>query len=208
MPVVSVDGYEADDVIGTLARRASSAGYQVVIVSGDKDFQQLVRPGVWLLNPGRGGPAAVEETLGRRRITPTNGWASRPSASSTTSRSLATRRTTCPAFRASATRRRETSSTSTATSSPSCAPRRRSRESGHARRCSRTRTARASRSSSSPSGRTCRSSSTPPRCARRPPTSARSARSSSSSSSRRSFATSIATRPAPPPAKRPPWPLA
>src|SRR5687768_8328966 len=33
----------------------------VVIVSGDKDFQQLVRAGVWLLNPGRGGPANVEE---------------------------------------------------------------------------------------------------------------------------------------------------
>jgi DNA polymerase I len=30
-------------------------------VSGDKDFQQLVRPGLWLLNPGRGGPAQVEE---------------------------------------------------------------------------------------------------------------------------------------------------
>jgi DNA polymerase-1 len=37
------------------------AGYNVVIVSGDKDFQQLVRPGVWLLNPGRGGPASVDE---------------------------------------------------------------------------------------------------------------------------------------------------
>jgi DNA polymerase-1 len=33
----------------------------VVVVSGDKDFQQLVRPGVWILNPGRGGSAAVEE---------------------------------------------------------------------------------------------------------------------------------------------------
>ena len=33
----------------------------VIIVSGDKDFQQLVKPGVWLLNPGRGGPASVEE---------------------------------------------------------------------------------------------------------------------------------------------------
>ena len=32
-----------------------------MIVSGDKDFQQLVRPGIWLLNPGRGGPASVEE---------------------------------------------------------------------------------------------------------------------------------------------------
>ncbi len=36
-------------------------GYQVVIVSGDKDFYQLIRPGVALLNPGRGGPAAVDE---------------------------------------------------------------------------------------------------------------------------------------------------
>jgi DNA polymerase-1 len=61
VPVISVDGYEADDVIGTLARQGAEAGYQVVVVSGDKDFQQLVRPGVWLLNPGRGGPAAVEE---------------------------------------------------------------------------------------------------------------------------------------------------
>jgi len=61
VPVITVDGYEADDVIGTLARQAADAGYQVVVVSGDKDFQQLVRPGVWLLNPGRGGPAAVEE---------------------------------------------------------------------------------------------------------------------------------------------------
>ena len=38
-----------------------AAGVNVVVVSGDKDFQQLVRPGVWLLNPGRGGPAAVDE---------------------------------------------------------------------------------------------------------------------------------------------------
>ena len=61
VPVISVDGYEADDVIGTLARQGVESGYQVVVVSGDKDFQQLVRPGIWLLNPGRGGPAAVEE---------------------------------------------------------------------------------------------------------------------------------------------------
>lgn len=61
IPVLSLSGYEADDVIGTLARQGVSAGVNVVIVSGDKDFQQLVRPGVWLLNPGRGGPANVEE---------------------------------------------------------------------------------------------------------------------------------------------------
>ena len=62
VPVLSVPGYEADDVIGTLARLGVEAGYNVVVVSGDKDFQQLVRPGVWLLNPGRGGPASVEES--------------------------------------------------------------------------------------------------------------------------------------------------
>ena len=61
IPVLAVPGFEADDVIGTLARKGVEAGYNVVIVSGDKDFQQLVRPGVWLLNPGRGGPASVEE---------------------------------------------------------------------------------------------------------------------------------------------------
>jgi DNA polymerase-1 len=61
VPVLAVEGYEADDVIGTLARQGAQAGVNVVVVSGDKDFQQLVRPGVWLLNPGRGGSAAVEE---------------------------------------------------------------------------------------------------------------------------------------------------
>ena len=61
IPILSLAGYEADDVIGTLARQAVETDVNVVIVSGDKDFQQLVRPGVWLLNPGRGGPASVEE---------------------------------------------------------------------------------------------------------------------------------------------------
>lgn len=61
VPILAVDGYEADDVIGTLARQAAAQGINVVIVSGDKDFQQLVREKVWLLNPGRGGPASVDE---------------------------------------------------------------------------------------------------------------------------------------------------
>jgi DNA polymerase-1 len=61
IPILSLKGYEADDVIGTLARQGIAAGVNVVIVSGDKDFQQLVQPKVWLLNPGRGGPASVEE---------------------------------------------------------------------------------------------------------------------------------------------------
>ena len=61
IPVLGLEGYEADDVIGTLATKAATAGLQAVIVSGDKDFYQLIGPGVALLNPGRGGPAAVEE---------------------------------------------------------------------------------------------------------------------------------------------------
>jgi DNA polymerase-1 len=58
-PVVELDGYEADDVIGTLAVKARRAGLEAVIVSGDKDFYQLVGPGIHLLNPGRGGATGV-----------------------------------------------------------------------------------------------------------------------------------------------------
>jgi DNA polymerase-1 len=61
IPIVTLPGYEADDVIGTLVAKGLEQKLNVVVVSGDKDFQQLVRPGVWLLNPGRGGPAGVEE---------------------------------------------------------------------------------------------------------------------------------------------------
>ncbi len=61
IPILSLQGYEADDVIGTLAAQGVAKGVNTVVVSGDKDFQQLVRHGVWLLNPGRGGAAAVEE---------------------------------------------------------------------------------------------------------------------------------------------------
>lgn len=59
--VIEVPGWEADDVIGTLATRAAERGIQAVVVSGDKDFYQLIGPGVSLLNPGRGGSAGVEE---------------------------------------------------------------------------------------------------------------------------------------------------
>ncbi len=42
IPVVEMSGYEADDLIGTLARRAEDAGFSVIMVTGDKDFMQLV----------------------------------------------------------------------------------------------------------------------------------------------------------------------
>jgi len=58
--LIGVEGWEADDVIGTLARRAEAAGMEAVIVSGDKDFYQLVGPRIRLMNPGRGGSTGVE----------------------------------------------------------------------------------------------------------------------------------------------------
>jgi DNA polymerase-1 len=61
VPVIELSDTEADDVIGTLALRAAEQGLEAVIVSGDKDFYQLIREGVALLNPGRGGTTVVEE---------------------------------------------------------------------------------------------------------------------------------------------------
>jgi DNA polymerase-1 len=61
IPIITLPGFEADDVIGALAKQCVDQKMNVVVVSGDKDFQQLVQPGVWLLNPGRGGNARVEE---------------------------------------------------------------------------------------------------------------------------------------------------
>ena len=49
-PILRVSGVEADDVIGTLVQRAAEAGIEVTISTGDKDFAQLVRPGVTLVN--------------------------------------------------------------------------------------------------------------------------------------------------------------
>ncbi|MEX0692182.1 MAG: DNA polymerase I [Gemmatimonadales bacterium] len=59
--LVELPGWEADDIIATMAYLAPAAGLDTVIVSGDKDLYQLIGPQVALLNPGRGGPAAVDE---------------------------------------------------------------------------------------------------------------------------------------------------
>ncbi len=64
---VELPGYEADDVIGTLAERAKKAGCRVVIVSSDKDFYQLVEDDVTLFDPWKRveyDPAGVEEVFG------------------------------------------------------------------------------------------------------------------------------------------------
>jgi DNA polymerase-1 len=61
IPVLELPDHEADDVIGTLAVKAAADGVEAVIVSGDKDFYQLIGERICLLNPGRGGAAGVEE---------------------------------------------------------------------------------------------------------------------------------------------------
>ena len=50
LPLLRITGVEADDVIGTLARRGVTAGYEVLISTGDKDMAQLVAPGIGLIN--------------------------------------------------------------------------------------------------------------------------------------------------------------
>ena len=51
VPILTSERFEADDVIGTLAARAAEAGYEVAIVTGDKDFFQLVHDGIKVYNP-------------------------------------------------------------------------------------------------------------------------------------------------------------
>ncbi len=68
IPILEAQGFEADDVIGTLAREAAEHEHEVFIVSGDKDMMQLVTPRVKILNPQKDNlildPAKVTETLG------------------------------------------------------------------------------------------------------------------------------------------------
>ena len=67
IPVAMVEGFEADDVIATLARRGRAAGLDVVIVSGDKDLMQLVGDGISMVDTMKGrtwDPAGVEEKFG------------------------------------------------------------------------------------------------------------------------------------------------
>ena len=68
IPILEAIGFEADDVIGTLARQAAEQGHEVFIISGDKDMMQLVSEHVRVLNPQKDNliidPAKVIEILG------------------------------------------------------------------------------------------------------------------------------------------------
>jgi DNA polymerase I len=72
MPILELDGFEADDVIGTLAKKGAAQNLDVLVISNDKDMMQLVNSGVRILRTGTGGAKAdtivdsqkVEEILG------------------------------------------------------------------------------------------------------------------------------------------------
>lgn len=65
IPVLQVDGFEADDVIGTLATKAGEAGVQTYMLTPDKDYGQLVRDNVFIFRPRHGGGY---ETMGPKEV--------------------------------------------------------------------------------------------------------------------------------------------
>jgi DNA polymerase-1 len=66
IPVVEVDGYEADDVIGTIAKQAEKQGFKVFMMTPDKDFSQLVSSNIFMFKPRKSGEKP--EILGVREI--------------------------------------------------------------------------------------------------------------------------------------------
>ena len=71
MPCIEMANYEADDLIATYARQARERGYEVAIVSSDKDLMQLVREGVVMRDPIKGlKPIGAEEVLAKFGVPP------------------------------------------------------------------------------------------------------------------------------------------
>ncbi|QNL22056.1 DNA polymerase I [Hyphobacterium sp. CCMP332] len=66
IPLYGIDGYEADDVIGTLAKKASKAGFEVFMMTPDKDYSQLVEEHVYLYKPAFMGKGV--EVLGEKEV--------------------------------------------------------------------------------------------------------------------------------------------
>ncbi len=66
IPILEAEGYEADDVIGTLAKMAEKEGFQVYMVTPDKDFAQLVSDNIFMYKPARSGKPA--ETIGVKEV--------------------------------------------------------------------------------------------------------------------------------------------
>ena len=72
IPVIELDGYEADDIIGTLAKKAEQQGFKVYMMTPDKDYGQLVSENIFMYRPGVfGNPAevlGVPEVLAKFKI--------------------------------------------------------------------------------------------------------------------------------------------
>jgi DNA polymerase-1 len=72
IPVITMDGYEADDIIGTLAKKAKTLGYTTYMMTPDKDFAQLVEENIYIYKPARLGNdveiIGVEEVLKKWEI--------------------------------------------------------------------------------------------------------------------------------------------
>lgn len=66
IPIILKDGYEADDVIGTLAKKAEMEGFQVYMMTSDKDYGQLVSENIFMYKPGKFGQKA--EVVGVKEI--------------------------------------------------------------------------------------------------------------------------------------------
>lgn len=66
IPIILKDGYEADDVIGTLAKKAELEGFQVYMMTSDKDYGQLVSENIFMYKPGKFGQKA--EVIGVQEI--------------------------------------------------------------------------------------------------------------------------------------------
>jgi DNA polymerase-1 len=67
---IEVPGYEADDIIATLAAQAADAGGSCTIISSDKDLMQLIRPGIDMLDPMKNKPIGPDEVMEKFGVTP------------------------------------------------------------------------------------------------------------------------------------------
>ncbi|MNG84123.1 DNA polymerase I [compost metagenome] len=76
IPIITMDGYEADDIIGTLAKKAEQENFQVYCMTPDKDFGQLVSDNIFIYKPARMGNGAevqgVKEILEKWEVTDVN----------------------------------------------------------------------------------------------------------------------------------------
>ena len=70
VPCIEVEGFEADDIIATLARRAVEAGGTATIISSDKDLMQLIGPGVDMLDPMKNKRIGPDEVFEKFGVTP------------------------------------------------------------------------------------------------------------------------------------------